>query len=482
MLIGSGLEAVGLGLIIPLVSLILETNNQLINFFPDFINDYLFSLDLKSRVFYFSILIGLFYFIKNIFIGFLYYKINMFAFTTRSNLGSRLFNIYLKKPYPFFTNQNSSILINNIHNESNTFCESALLPILIIITETLLISSICIILLFFDPVVTLIVFVSILLFSFIFQYFSKPLNLKWGLQRQSSDESRLKILTQGFDGIRELKIFDKLSFFKKKFYEQNHILGKSSGYQTTLQNFPKLYLELIAIISFLMLIFYNIFFRYDTDNLIVLLSLFGIAAFRMLPSANKLIHAQQSLRFSSPSIKRLNDEINNKSNNFSTEYESIKLDNLKTWNSIKLNNVSFQHNKNEEKIFKNISFEINRKDKIGLLGETGIGKSTLFDLLCGLINPTEGKILIDEKDILIYEKNSYLNKFGYVSQNIFLFDDTIQNNICFELENQKNTENKHLSKIIKICELENFINRLENKLGTFVGQKGLNYLEDKNKE
>ena len=93
------------------------------------------------------------------------------------------------------------------------------------------------------------------------------------------------------------------------------------------------------------------------------------------------------MRFSSPSIKRLNDEINNKSNNFSTEYESIKLDNLKTWNSIKLNNVSFQHNKNEEKIFKNISFEINRKDKIGLLGETGIGKSTLFDLLCGLINP-----------------------------------------------------------------------------------------------
>ena len=470
MLFGSALEAVGLGLIIPLISIILDFENNLIqSYLQNFLNNFLLSLEPNIRIIYFSLAIGIFYLLKNIYIGYLYYRINTFAFSTRSELGNRLFKIYISKPYKFFTNQNSSKLINNIHNETNVFCEAALLPILVTITEFLLILAVSLILFFYDPFITIIVFLFVLIFSYIFQFLTKPLNSKWGIERQKSDEDRLKILTQGFGGIRELKIFNKLGFFKEKFFLKNFILGKVSGYQSTIQNFPKLYLELVAITSFLIIIIYKIILNNNIDNLITLLSLFGLAAFRMLPSANKIIHAQQSLRFSKPSIDRINIEMKDIKNMISNTENTEEL----KWKSIEFNNLSFSYDEKQNVIFTNLNLKIINSQKIGILGETGIGKSTLFDLLCGLIEPTKGKVTIDNLDILKIKDNSYLNKFGYVSQNIFLFDDTIKNNICFKLESEDNSLDQKLEKVLKVSELNDFISTLDDKVDTLVGEKGV---------
>ena len=377
--------------------------------------------------------------------------------------------MYISKPYKFFSSQNSSKLINNIHNETNVFCEAALLPILVTITELLLIISISLILFFYDPLITIVVIFFVLIFSYIFQFLTKPLNFKWGIERQKSDEDRFKILSQGFGGIRELKIFNKLNFFKEKFYIKNFLLGKVSGYQSTIQNYPKLYLELIAIISFLIIIFYNIIFIENVESLITLLSLFGLAAFRMLPSANKIIHAQQSLRFSKPSIDRLDEEMTHSNDTLFVDDNYKELN----WKTIEFKNLSFNYEENKKPIFKNLNLKILNGQKIGILGETGIGKSTLFDLLCGLVKPTEGNVSIDDINISNFKDNTYLNKFGYVSQSIFLFDDTIRNNICFKLEDEEISADKRLENVLKESELTDFVSSLENKIDTTVGEKGV---------
>ena len=124
---------------------------------------------------------------------------------------------------------------------------------------------------------------------------------------------------------------------------KNFILGRVSGYQSTIQNFPKLYLELVAITSFLIIIIYKIILNNNLENLITLLSLFGLAAFRMLPSANKIIHAQQSLRFSKPSIDRINIEMKENKNIIFQNENTKELN----WKSIEFNNLSFSYDEKQ---------------------------------------------------------------------------------------------------------------------------------------
>jgi ABC-type multidrug transport system fused ATPase/permease subunit len=474
MLIGSLLEAIGLGLIIPFISVIIDIENfKLLNFIPSSFSSFILSLGFKERVLFFSFLILFFYFIKNLFIAWLNYKINMFAFNTRAQLGNRLFNLYLSKDYKFFMGQNSSKLTNNIHNEANVYCEAALISTLTILTEALLILTITLILIIYNPPVTLIVFFTIFLFSALFQFLTKPLISKWGKMRQEADEDRFKILSQGFGGIRELKIFNKLNFFKEKFNIKNNLLGRVSGYHSTMQGFPKLYLEMIAIVSFVIIIVTITYTSNNISNLITILSLYGVAAFRMLPSANKVIHSQQNLRFATPSLERLRNEFYQFSNNSGEMKKEDHITENLNWNKISFNKVNFLYEEKGKKIFNDLNFIINKGDKIGILGETGAGKSTFFDLFCGLIDPTSGEILLDKRNISTIDKNLFLKKFGYVSQSIFLFDDTIGNNIRFNLEDKNEQDNNAINKVLKIAKLEDFIYSLDAKLNTKIGERGI---------
>ena len=340
------------------------------------------------------------------------------------------------------------------------------------LTEILLILTISLFLLIYNPKITIIVFIIIFVISSIFQILTKPFIMKWGLQRQKSDQDKFKILSQGFGGIRELKIFDKLEYFKKKFEKSNNLLGKVSGYHATLQNIPKLYLELTAIVSFITIIIIIVLTANDISKLITILSLYGVAAFRMLPSANKVIHSQQNIRFSTVSIERLYQEFNDtdeKDNYINTKLNDIP----ESWEKLVFDKVSFFYEVKEKKVFDNLNIEIKKGSKIGILGETGIGKSTFFDLLCGLVKPSSGNIYLDKNDISKFKLNDYLKKFGYVSQSIFLFDDTIKNNICFEIDSIKGYEHNNLNKILRIVKLEQLINNLELGVDTIIGEKGI---------
>ena len=168
-----------------------------------------------------------------------------------------------------------------------------------------------------------------------------------------------------------------MNISKKKFEKSNNLLGKVSGYHATLQNIPKLYLELTAIVSFITIIIIIVLTANDISKLITILSLYGVAAFRMLPSANKVIHSQQNIRFSTVSIERLYQEFNDtdeKDNYINTKLNDIP----ESWEKLVFDKVSFFYEVKEKKVFDNLNIEIKKGSKIGILGETGIGKSTFL--------------------------------------------------------------------------------------------------------
>ena len=172
------------------------------------------------------------------------------------------------------------------------------------------------------------------------------------------------------------------------------------------------------------------------------------------------------------SIERLYQEFNDtdeKDNYINTKLNDIP----ESWEKLVFDKVSFFYEVKEKKVFDNLNIEIKKGSKIGILGETGIGKSTFFDLLCGLVKPSSGNIYLDKNDISKFKLNDYLKKFGYVSQSIFLFDDTIKNNICFEIDSIKGYEHNNLNKILRIVKLEQLINNLELGVDTIIGEKGI---------
>ena len=201
-----------------------------------------------------------------------------------------------------------------------------------------------------------------------------------------------------------------------------------------------------------------------------MISLFAFSAFRLIPSTNKVFNSIQHIRFCLPSVLIIKDSLNLKIEKIITNNNKDVLLN----DSIEIKNISFSYNPGFVKpSLKNVSFTIKKNSSIGIIGESGSGKSTLIDLLLGLLVPTNGTILVDGKDLneSDFSLRSWQKNIGYVPQNIYLTDDSIRNNIAFGLSPSEIDEEKVL-KVVKECQLEEFVDSLNDRLNTLVGERG----------
>ena len=233
------------------------------------------------------------------------------------------------------------------------------------------------------------------------------------------------------------------------------------------QQLPRAMSEVLGIIFISLLILILSIMGETSTEIVVLAAIYAAVAYRLIPSSTRIIAAAQRIRNYGPSLELVKNEfITTKNNisNYDTQNKKLK------FNKIEFNNVDFYYNKNEKNIFSNISITINRGEVIGILGESGSGKSTFINLISGLIKPTKGKIKINSED-LENTKNNWLSCLGYVPQQVTLFNDTIANNISFFEEKKDNSKfQENLENVIKKVNLKDFINSLPEKENTEVGE------------
>ena len=202
--------------------------------------------------------------------------------------------------------------------------------------------------------------------------------------------------------------------------------------------------------------------------MISLLGLFLLATFKILPSIRKILHSYQYINYGSAAIRLIKNEFYS-NDSYDVKYsKTIKSEPLIFNNQILFKDISFGYE--NKKIFQNLNFKIEKNSSIGLLGESGVGKSTLIDLIAGLLDPSDGKIYVDNKNIQDY-KTEWQNKIGYVPQNIYLLDATIKENIIFS-KSEVNISDEALEKSIQNSGLEKFINSLEKGVNTQIGELG----------
>ena len=306
-IIGAAFEAAGVGLVVPFVSIIVSENFV----FPTFLTEFwpkLASLT-RSELVVGSVITFLgFYLIKNSFLLWLAARQANYYYSVQEIISVRLFKSYLNKKYAFHLQHNSSKLLSHTITESSQFAQGFTMAILMLLNDFLIMILILVVLFLIEPtgaIISLIIFGSM---SFILFLFSKVKSASWGEARQSKERERILFAQQGFNGIKDIKLYGRKAFFIKQYRDATYSSLIAGRNQTILQNIPKIFLELIAVMALCILVIF-LFLYGDRTEIFALVSLFAAAAFKLLPTISRLVQSCQAIIFNRPAVSLVHSEL-----------------------------------------------------------------------------------------------------------------------------------------------------------------------------
>ena len=393
-----------------------------------------------------------------------------FSNIRRHSIGQKLFSLYIKQPYSFFLIKNSSDISKLILSDTDIVIQQVILPFLNLIINVLITLSLVMFLIYVDPLLALIL--SSIFFIFYIVLFSSIRNYlsKIGEKRNKSNSIRFKMVSETMGGIKELKVLGRENNYFQRFKKPSYDFSHFNSSSQTLGEAPQYLVEVIAFGALLALAIYSIYSEQaEAGRLIPLLGIYALGAIKLKPAVNIIFRSLSSLKFGASIIDNIFDDIKNAEK---VNYQKENLKDLSFDDELIIKNLDFSYSKNTDFILKNINLKIKARSMVGIIGATGSGKSTLVDILLGLLSPTNGEVKIDNVKLDETNTRSWQNIIGYVPQTIFLADDTIYKNIGFGLDDDEIKKDQIIS-AAKIAQLHDFINTLENKYDTVIGERGI---------
>jgi len=459
------IEILSITLLIPIIGLIANFNflNEYI-FISDLLASFNFYLDtsyslqlrmLSGALTFFLLLI----IIKNLFLVFVnFYRLSIAEYLNKST--NKIFvKKYLSMPYSHLITKDSSEVFTNFNLISNVI--NVIDHSLIILSESLVLLFLSLFLIFSNIAVSTIV-LPLIIFCFFFVIFStrkKIFNL--GNLRRESQATSFFYLRNAIDGIKDIKIFNIIPFFLERFLQHQYLTISYDKYFNFLSNLTRPVFEIFIVLAACILSFMLLIQNSEPSNILVTLGVLMAAFIRVIPSFGKIINSLQMIKYLSRSVNQILDQfrIFRKVNQ---PLKEVIFDRM-----IKLKNITHSY-KNSKIILKNYFLEIKKKDKILIIGKSGYGKTTIVNILCGLIKPKKGKVIIDNK---ILDQEFSIKNLSYVSQSPFFYNDTILSNIAFGVPREK-IDYKLIMESVEISELSEVIKKLKYGLNTIVGEKG----------
>ncbi len=459
------LESLSIGLIFPILTLLIEpSGNNEIYFFSLFF-EYLNLFNSDNKIGFFLGFFVIIYMVKVSFLIFFSWYNNKFAYDLHNHLSKKVYKKYLEQNIDFFKSKKTGAIIRDITTEISMFINSGLSAVIILISNFFILLGFIIILLLIHLKITLLLIFCTLVIAALFTILNKNLLLKWGIRRQENEGKRIHFLNQAINSIKEAKIYNKESWFLEKFYQSNILLYKSIRNYDFFKTLPRFLVEILILILSVGIILF-IYDENSFNSLIPFLGVLFIGFFRTIPIISQMLTSIQSINFVKPSYDLMINILKLDSNDEISNTVNTSLDLNKT---IEIKNLSFSYT-NSRRILDNINLTINKGDCIGIVGESGVGKSTFVDIIMALIKPDTGGILVDNKNI--FENiRGWQKVIGYVPQSIYLIDDSIKKNIAFGYD-ETQIDNIELQKSIKESDLSELIDGLSDKENTQIGEKG----------
>ena len=425
----------------------------------------------EELLFALALLILIIFVVKNIYIVVMYAVQYEFIYNNQQRLASRLMRAYMKKPYIFHLSKNSSELQRNINVDTNQFF-AVVMNALQIIIDILLIAVLFIYLLFTDITMTVVSMSFVLIFMAAYYKFSKKQIRRLGDWGHDAYAKMIQYASQSFDGIKEIKVAGKEKFFEDAYtgeYKKYMVANKK---QSIYNAVPKYLLEAVAISGIMLVIMVKIWTGSDLASLVNNLSVFAVAVFKLVPSANRINGSINGVLFQLPSVDTIYRDLHEIRDIESKEAEEEKAGKAITLEkNLQVKNVWYRYPDVEDYVLEGAELEISKGCAAAFVGESGSGKTTLADIILGVLKPEKGKILADGTDV--YENlKGWQKKLGYIPQNIFLLDDTIRNNILFGVQEEEADE-RAVWRAVEQAQLKDYIMSLEDGLDTMVGERGV---------
>jgi ABC-type multidrug transport system fused ATPase/permease subunit len=466
MLIGMVLETLGIGLVIPVLAIM--SQGDLAVRYP-VVAPWLVRLGSPTPerliIGGMLVLIGVTA-LKALFLAFLAWRQVLLVFGLQIHLSQRLFAGYLGQPYTFHLQRNSAQLLRNTIGQVGEIGK-VIQQGLMLMTEVLVLAGISTLLLMVEPFGAILV-VSILgLAGWGFNRLTHARILLWGIARQHHEGLRIQHLQEGLGGAKDVKLLGREDDFLAQYEIHNIGSARVGQRQDTLQALPRLWLELLAVTGLATLVLTMIWRGKPLEALLPGLGLFAAAAFRIMPSVNRVLNAIQSVRFSLPVIDTIYDEFQLlDATPIPRRGEPLPFE-----MALVLDQVSFRYPAAQTQALTDVSLLIPRRACVGFIGGSGAGKTTLVDVLLGLLEPSSGAVRVDGTDIQS-NLRGWQDQIGYVPQFVFLTDDTMRRNVAFGLPHE-NIDDQAVWRAIRAAQLEEFVKELPHGLDTLVGERGV---------
>jgi ATP-binding cassette subfamily C protein len=425
----------------------------------------------RRVVFFFTILVALFYIVKNSLLALAAYIQSTVASDSVAALARRMFAGYLAVPYAFHFQRNSSELIRNITDSVEVVFRQVLLSAVGLVSETLIVTGIITILMVTAPLITLITTVILLSAVVALLRLTRRVFTRWGARQQELKRAILQNLQQSLGGLKEVKVMGREEFFRDLFASRQDALERVHARHATVTTIPRLLIETVFVCGMLLVILLVTGRGKTGLDLLPLLGLYAYAGFRIIPSANRILLHLGSIRLGIAATNNVYADFIAFDHTVSVPSGESNGEGLTFADRLVLEQVSYTYDRTPTPVLQDVTLTIRRGESIGIVGPTGVGKSTLIDLVLGLLQPSSGRITIDGRDIALALR-SWQRKIGYVPQSIFLIDDSMRRNIAFGLKDA-DIDEQRLRAAVRMAQLEEFVASLSRGLDTLVGERGM---------
>ncbi len=466
------LDALGVASIMPFIAVL--TNPDLIetNIIINKVYKYLNAFGVNSNQ-EFLFILGFFVFFilvfSLIFKAFLTYLQLRFTSMCEYGLSKRMTESYLNQPYSWFLSRHSADLGKTILSEVGLMISKGLKPLMNLITYGTIALAILVLLVIADPLLALIIGFTLGIAYISIYKFTRSFLTRIGNERLKANQKRFTIVSEAFSAAKELKVGSLEKAFLERFSNPAKTLARHSAIAGAISQLPRYALEMIAFGGMLLLILYLMVKNVIFTNALPLIALYAFAGYRLLPAFQQIYAAITQLRFVSPSLNAIHDDIKN----LEPKIYQKKTKNISLNNSIVLKDLHYQYPNSSRTTVKDVNINIPISSTVGIVGTTGSGKTTIVDIILGLLQAQKGSLEVD--NIIIDKSNcvAWQRSIGYVPQEIFIADDTLEANIAFGVD-KKDVNIESVKRAAKIAHLHEFvINELPHQYQTTVGERGI---------
>ena len=473
-LIGAFLEVLGVSLMLPLVSAIMTPDIIVTN---PIIREICETFDLHSHRTFVIVCIAcliLVFIFKDLFLIGQYYIQSRFIYNNQFVTQQKLFNIFIHKNYEYYLNAESGELLRIIQNDVIT-SYALLTTIMGMLTETIVSLALIITIFVINPTMTIFVAFMMGLIMLIITKLVKPILRVKGMEKQEQSALLYKWILQGITGIKEIKVANKEKFFENNYKASGIKYISAEKWSYIFGNAPRLLIEMVSVGSMLSFIAIAIYKGVDIEKLIPALGAFAMAAVKLMPSANRIVAAINQITFQGPALDRLVEDFKELRNSpdVNLSETNVVANNIviNKESNIVLENIYYKYPNNKKYILENASMIIPVGLSVGIVGKSGAGKTTVVDIILGLLKIEKGKLLLDSTNIMD-NYGDWLSHIGYIPQSIFILDDTIRANVAFGLTPDKIEDNKVWT-ALEEAHLAEFVRNLPEGIDTKIGERGI---------